>query len=79
MAVRSKVNIMFSKILSGRYEPPLVVFLQEFPDEIVYFYIDRIRLIESDLSRYARLSNEPVPHPGVWNVYWFNLLTQNFL
>ncbi len=79
MALRGKVNVMFSKILSGRYEPPLSAFLREFPDEIVYFYIDRIRLIESDLSRYARLSNEPVPNPGVWSVYWFNLLTKNFL
>ena len=79
MTLRGKVNVMFSKILSGRYEPPLSAFLREFPDEIVYFYIDRIRLIEYDLSRYARLSNEPVPKPAAWNEYWFRLLTKNFI
>ena len=79
MTLRGKVNVMFSKILSGRYEPPLSAFLRECPDEIVYFYIDRIRLIEYDLSRYARLSNEPVPKPAAWNEYWFRLLTKNFI
>ncbi len=79
MTLRGKVNVMFSKVLSGRYEPPLSAFLREFPDEIVYFYIDRIRLIEYDLSRYARLSNEPVPMPASWNEYWFRLLTKNFI
>ncbi len=75
-ALRDKINAIIARALSGKYEPPLSAYLRELPDEIVYFYVDRIRTLDQKLARYARMINEPVLRPPSWKEYWYKLLTQ---
>lgn len=78
-AIRGKLNTVFENVLTGKYEPPLSAYLRELPDEIVYFYIDRIHTLEVEMARAAHLSTELVPTPPSWKEFWLRLLTQRLV